>query len=88
MEKEALKLDLKKLIISTLNLQDVSPEEIKDDEPLFVEGLGLDSIDALELSVAIEKQYRIKLDDEKKVRKAFASIDTLSNFVIAETTGR
>jgi acyl carrier protein len=85
MELEQLKSQLKSLIIESLNLQDVKAQDIKDSEPLFVEGLGLDSIDALELSVAIEKKYKIKLDDEKKVRAAFASINTLAAFIEMES---
>ena len=56
-----LKLELKKLILKAANLEDVEPDEIEDDAPLFVEGLGLDSIDALELAIAIEKKYGIKI---------------------------
>ena len=55
--------DLKAQIIAQLNLQDVKPEDIGDDQPLFVEGLGLDSIDALELIVLLQQQYKIKLSN-------------------------
>lgn len=77
----ALKLELKNLIVETLRLEDVSVEEIVDDEPLFREGLGLDSIDALELTVALEKRYKLSIPDEEVGKKAFASIDTLATFV-------
>jgi acyl carrier protein len=76
-----LKLELKKLVITAANIDDIEPEEIKNDEPLFVEGLGLDSIDALELSVAIEAKYGINISDSEVAREAFASIQTLSEFV-------
>ena len=77
-----LKLELKKLILKAANLEDVEPDEIEDDAPLFVEGLGLDSIDALELSVALEAQYGINISDSDIARTAFASINTLSEFVV------
>jgi acyl carrier protein len=84
LDKEALKLELKRLIVETLRLEDVAPESIRDDEPLFVEGLGLDSIDALELVVAIEKKYGVLIEDEEVGVEAFASIDALADFVIAK----
>ena len=76
-----LKLELKQLIIKAANLDDVEPGEIEDDQPLFVEGLGLDSIDALELSVALEANYGINITDTDTARSAFASINTLAEFV-------
>ena len=81
-----LKLELKKLILKAANLEDVEPDEIEDDAPLFVEGLGLDSIDALELSVALESQYGINISDSDTARAAFASINTLSEFVATNRT--
>ena len=81
-----LKLELKKLILKAANLDDVEPDEIEDDAPLFVEGLGLDSIDALELSVALESQYGINISDSDTARAAFASINTLSEFVLNNRT--
>jgi acyl carrier protein len=81
-----LKLELKKLILKAANLEDVEPDEIEDDAPLFVEGLGLDSIDALELSVALEAEYGINISDSDTARAAFASIDTLSEFVVNNRT--
>lgn len=77
--------ELKVLIIESLNLEDVTPADIEDDAPLFNDGLGLDSIDALELGLALKKKYGITLtaesDDNKK---HFASVAALANFV--ETT--
>jgi acyl carrier protein len=81
-----LKLELKKLILKAANLEDVEPDEIEDDAPLFVEGLGLDSIDALELSVALEAEYGINISDSDTARAAFASINTLSEFVVNNRT--
>ena len=66
---EGLKLELKEKIIEQLNLEDVSIEEIGDDDPLFGDGLGLDSIDALELIVMLDKDYGIKLTDPKEAKK-------------------
>ena len=79
---EKLKQELKELIITSLDLEDVTVSDIIDDEPLFVDGLGLDSIDALELGVAIKKQYQVKLDaNSADNKKHFASINSLAEFV-------
>ncbi len=85
---EQLKLELKTLIITAANLDDVEPSEIEDDQPLFVEGLGLDSIDALELSVALETNYGINISDSDTAKAAFASINTLAEFVSANRTNK
>ncbi len=82
MDKETLKAELKILIIETLRLEDVEPDSIKDEASLFGEGLGLDSIDALELVVAIEKHYGVLIEDEEVGVEAFASIEALADFVI------
>ena len=77
-----LDLELKQLIIESLDLEDLSPDDIDSSEPLFVEGLGLDSIDALELGVILQKQYGIKLDPEQEdTRKHFASVNSLRELV-------
>lgn len=76
-----LKLSLKRMIIEAANLEDVEPAEIEDDQPLFVEGLGLDSIDALELSVALESRFGINISDTDTAKTAFASIDALAEYV-------
>lgn len=79
---ESLKQQLKELIIESLELEDITPEDIIDDEPLFVEGLGLDSIDALELGLTIKKEFEIKLDADSKDTKAyFSSINSLAEFI-------
>nr|WP_297459883.1 phosphopantetheine-binding protein [uncultured Halomonas sp.] len=80
----ALELELKQLIIDTLELEDVTPEDIDPDEPLFVEGLGLDSIDALELGLALQKTYGIKLEaDSEESRRHFANLKSLATLVEA-----
>ena len=82
-----LALELKQLIISTLDLEDISVDDIDDNAPLFVEGLGLDSIDALELGVALQKRYGVKLDAESEdTRKHFANITNLCALVAARRT--
>ncbi|WP_444883316.1 phosphopantetheine-binding protein [Microbulbifer sp. PSTR4-B] len=74
--------ELKTLIIEVLNLEDITPEEIIADEPLFGEGLGLDSIDALELGLALQKKYNISIDAENEDTKShFASVNSLAKFV-------
>lgn len=72
---------LKKMIIETLRLEDITPGDIENEAPLFREGLGLDSIDALELVVAIEKIFNIIIEDEDVGIKAFASINALAVFI-------
>jgi acyl carrier protein len=76
-----LKKDIKELIISSLNLADVTPDQIVDDAPLFQEGLGLDSIDALELAVAIERKYRVTIPDEAVGKQVFSSVSALAQYV-------
>jgi acyl carrier protein len=84
LDKETLKSELKRLIVETLRLEDIEPDTIQDEEPLFVEGLGLDSIDALELVVAIEKNYGVLIEDEEVGFEAFASIEALADFIIGK----
>lgn len=84
---EDLILQLKKEIIEVLNLEEVKPEDIDNDAPLFGnEGLGLDSIDALELIVLIEKNYGIKLKDPAKGKKIFQSINVMADFIAKNRT--
>jgi acyl carrier protein len=75
---------LKKMIIDTLKIEEITAEEIKDDAPLFKEGLGLDSIDALELVVAIENIFNVIIEDEDVGKRAFASVNTLARFIQEE----
>jgi len=79
-----LKLELKKQIIEELNLQDIKPEDIVDDAPLFGDGLGLDSIDALELVVLMEKYHGVKITDETVGKKVLYSINTMAEFIEEE----
>ena len=81
---EHIKDELKNLIIEVLELEDITAGDIDNAAPLFNEGLGLDSIDALEIGVALQKRYGIKLDPEKdEIKKHFASIDDLAALVVA-----
>ena len=74
---------LKLQIIEQLNMEDIDPEDIDIEEPLFNEGLGLDSIDALELIVLMEKEYGIKLGDSRKGKEVLYSIKTMADYIIA-----
>jgi acyl carrier protein len=78
---DKLKKEIKELIVEVLALDDVTPGEIGDDEPLFIEGLGLDSIDALELSLAIEKRYGIKIRNEELGQKVLYSVQTVATHI-------
>ena len=83
---EDLILKLKEEIIEVLNLEDVKPEDIDEAAPLFGEGLGLDSIDALELIVLMEKNYGIKLKDPAQGREIFKSINVLAEYIATNRT--
>ena len=87
-EKTNLKHELKRQIIQQLNLEDLKPEDIGDDVPLFVEGLGLDSIDALELVVILEKNYGVKIPDETVGRKVLHSINAMVDYIDEQTAGK
>ena len=75
--------DLKAQIIAQLNLNDLKPEDIGDDQPLFVDGLGLDSIDALELIVLLQQHYGIKLANAEEGPKVFKSVRTMAEYITA-----
>ena len=83
---EELVLKLKKEIIEVLNLEEVKPEDSDNDAPLFGDGLGLDSIDALELIVLIEKNYGIKLKDPAKGKEIFKSINVMADYIAKNRT--
>lgn len=83
MDREQLKQRLKVMIVEGLKLEDRRPEEIEDAAPIFVEGLGLDSIDALELVVLIEDNFHVTIPDEDVGQRAFASIDALADFILS-----
>ena len=72
---------LKEELIEQLNLEDIEPSDIDNSEPLFGDGLGLDSIDALEIIVLLEKEYSIKIKDRTQGKEAMYSIDTLAEFI-------
>ena len=81
-----LKQQIKELIIGSLELEDIKPENIKDSEPIFGDGLGLDSIDALELGIALKKRFNVKFSAENADnRRHFASVDALAAYITAET---
>lgn len=81
---QALEHEIKELIISALSLEDVRPEDIAAEAPLFVEGLGLDSIDALELGLALQKRYGVTMSaDTAETRRHFGSVGALARFVAA-----
>ena len=80
MTNENLALRVKELIVRRLKL-DIDPTTIQNDAPLFGEGLGLDSIDALELVLGLEQEFGIKVEDEEVGVKAFASVDALVDFI-------
>ena len=82
----ALENELKELIVSSLMLEDVRPEDIETSAPLFVEGLGLDSIDALELAMALERRYHVTFEpDDERNRQIFASVQSLAEYVRSHT---
>ncbi len=82
MEKEALKEQLKTQIIKFLNLTDLTTADIKDEEPLFGEGLGLDSIDSLELIVLLKREYGITIKDPKDGRKILTDVNSMADYII------
>jgi len=83
---DELILELKKEIIKVLNLEGMTPEDIADDSELFGQGLGLDSIDALELIVLLEKNYGIKLNDPTQGKEIFKSVRVMAEFIHANRT--
>lgn len=84
---EDIELELKKLIVEALVLEDLSPESIDSMAPLFIDGLGLDSLDALEISLVIEERYGVRLgEDADQNREIFESVRSLANFVTDNRT--
>ena len=82
-EKELAEIreKLKELLVSNLSLEDVKPEDIKDDDPLFNEGLGLDSLDAVEIVVLLQRNFGLEVKDMEMGRKIFQSVNTLADYV-------
>jgi len=87
MEYAELLKDIKTLIVEKLHLEDVAPQDIGDDQPLFGEGLGLDSVDALELAMHVEQKYKIRISDEALAREAFASAGALARYILKHANG-
>ena len=88
MDKSALETELKKFIIDTLELEDITPGDIDTEEALFIDGLGLDSIDALELGMAIKKKYNLTLSSDKDENsKIFYSVKTLADYIRGQGLG-
>ena len=84
---EALQNQIKQLIIDSLNLEDITIDDIETDAPLFGNGLGLDSIDALELGLAIKKTFNIVIDaDDTNTREHFASVANLAKYISSQTS--
>ena len=83
MDRDRLRTEVKELLVSGLRL-DVRPADIADDAAIFGEGLGLDSIDALELVVLVEERFRVSIPDEEVGKRAFASVDALVDFILQE----
>jgi len=83
---EALKQQLKEQIIEALNLEEMTPADIQDDAALFGDGLGLDSIDALELIVLLEKNYGIRISNPAEGKQIFASVNVLADYVNTHKT--
>ncbi len=81
MTQEELIEQLKEQIIKALSLEDITPTDIDADAPLFGEGLGLDSIDAIELILLLEKEYSIKVEDPRQRREILASVRTMAKFI-------
>ena len=83
-----LKNEIKDLIIKSLDLEDLTTDDIKDDEPLFNDGLGLDSIDALVIGMALQKKYNLKIDSDKEDNsKNFYSVSTIAEYVRSKING-
>ena len=79
-----IKEKIKHILVEDLNLEDITPEEIGDDEPLFGDGIGLDSLDAVELSVLVQKHFGVEIKDMEEGRPALQSVQALADFITAK----
>ena len=86
MDVGTLKTELKSLIVRELNLEGRDPTTIQDDAPLFGDGLGLDSLDALQLAMAIEEKFAVRIPEGPEGRTAFASVSALASYVVAHAS--
>lgn len=86
-ELAKIKKDLKEMLVRDLSLEDIKPEDIKDDEVLFGEGLGLDSLDAVEIVVILQRNFGLEIKDMEKGKEIFYSIDTLANYIYENKKG-
>ena len=85
---DGLEEEIKALIVASLALEDIVPTEIESEAPLFIEGLGLDSIDALELAMALEERFGVTIDDDpERNQRIFASVTSLAEFVREQRAG-
>lgn len=84
MDKQQLCQQLKTQIIQRLNLEGMTPDDIGDEQPLFAEGLGLDSIDALELIVLMEQEYGIKIENPQEGRAIFSTVSSMADYILRQ----
>ena len=87
-ELTQIRRKLKELLVASLSLEDVTPDQIKDDDPLFGEGLGLDSLDAVEIVVLLQRNFGLEVKDMERGRQIFRSVNTLADYVYENTRGK
>lgn len=87
-ELVGIRAKLKELLVSNLNIEGITPDQIKDDDPLFGEGLGLDSLDAVEIVVILQRHFGVEVKDMEKGREIFRSVNTLANYVFDTKQGQ
>ena len=83
-----IRAKLKELLVSNLNIEGVTPGQIKDDDALFGEGLGLDSLDAVEIVVILQRHFNVEVKDMEKGREIFRSVNTLANYIYETKQGQ